>query len=92
MQRHLAFTALVSFSAVAHAQYTGTIGGFVTDLSGAADPAAIVTATLVSQNASRTATTGDDGSYVFNAMAPGVYRVLVEKTVPLRGFGRGLVA
>lgn len=80
MLRCLVITALVLCAVVAHAQSTGTIGGFVTDPSGAAVPDATVTATLVSQNASRTATTGTDGSYVFNAMTPGVYRVSVEKT------------
>src|SRR5688572_4530192 len=64
---------------VVQAQYAGTIGGFVTDPSGAAVAGSTVTATLVSQNAVRTTTTAEDGSYVFNAMPPGVYRVTAEK-------------
>ena len=65
---------------ISQAQYTGTIGGFVVDPSGAAMPGVTVAATLTSQNLVRTAVTGEDGAYVFNAMAPGVYRIAAEKT------------
>jgi hypothetical protein len=59
---------------------TGTISGFVTDPSGAGIPEAKVTATLVQRNVSRTAQTNELGSYVFNAMPPGEYRVEAEKS------------
>ena len=62
----------------AHAQFTGTISGFVTDASGAAVPNTTVAATLVAQNATRTATSNTEGYYVFNGMPPGEYRVTAE--------------
>lgn len=58
---------------------TGTISGIVADPSGAAIPDAKVTATLVLRNVTRTVQTNELGSYLFNAMPPGEYRVEAEK-------------
>lgn len=79
----LVIVSTVSFSLFAQ---TGTIGGFVTDPSGAAIPGAKVTATLVDRNLSRTAETNEFGAYNFNAMPPGSYRVEAEKS----GFQRSV--
>ena len=62
---------------------TGGLGGTVTDPSGAVIPNVTVTATSVSTGQSRTATTGQDGSYKISLLPPGQYRVKFEAT----GFG-----
>ncbi|HWC00464.1 MAG TPA: carboxypeptidase-like regulatory domain-containing protein, partial [Bryobacteraceae bacterium] len=64
----------------AFAQSTGTIGGIVTDPSGAFVPGANITATLLQQNVARTTQSNADGFYTFNAMPPGTYTLTVEKT------------
>jgi len=51
----------------------------VTDPSGAAISDANVTATLVTQNVTRTTQVNAEGYYIFNAMPPGVYRITAEK-------------
>jgi hypothetical protein len=61
------------------AQATGTISGSVTDPSAAAVPDAKVTATLVSQNVSRSTVSDSEGYYIFNALLPGQYRITAEK-------------
>ena len=79
--RFLAVTALLlSLLAVkpAAAQTAGVILGQVKDPSGAAIPNATVTLTSVETGASRTATSGEDGAYRFNAVEPGHYNVKVE--------------
>ncbi len=62
------------------AQVTGTVSGFVTDPSGASVPQAMVTATRVEQNVSRTAESNAEGFYNFRALQPGTYTVTAEKT------------
>src|ERR1035441_1779575 len=54
---------------------TGTILGTVKDSSGAAVPGATVTAKNLDTSFSRTATTGDDGTYRFSALPVGKYEV-----------------
>jgi hypothetical protein len=62
-----------------HAQLpTGTILGQVKDSSGAVVPGATVTIRNVDTSQSRTATTGEDGSYRVPALAVGHYDVRVE--------------
>src|SRR5260370_11357129 len=57
---------------------TGEITGTVTDPSGAALPQATVTAKCAATNASRTATTGDSGSYVLSNLPPCSYSLSVS--------------
>jgi hypothetical protein len=69
--------AIVFFlaAAVVAAQQAGSLRGTVTDSSGAVIPAADVVVTRDGSRQSRT--TESDGSYSFNVLAPGVYRVSV---------------
>jgi outer membrane receptor protein involved in Fe transport len=60
---------------LAFAQTTGTIEGTVTDNSGAALPGVTCTATSPALQGSRTAVTGNNGSYRIVAVPPGNYRV-----------------
>ncbi len=62
------------------AQGTGTVAltGRVTDASGGAVANATVTATNVDKGQAQTATTGTDGSYKFDGLPPGNYRVKFE--------------
>jgi outer membrane receptor protein involved in Fe transport len=57
---------------------TAELRGQVTDAAGAAIPNASVTITDVSKGTSRTATTDDDGSYVFLNLLPSSYELKVE--------------
>ena len=57
----------------------GTIRGTVTDSQGAAVVGAKVTVVSTATGYSRTATTGNDGSYSFPDIAPGSYNLKVEK-------------
>ena len=61
------------------AQSTGTILGTVKDSSGGVVPQAKVTIVNTDTNDTRTATTGDDGSFRFPALVAGHYSVRVEK-------------
>ena len=71
----------VAFStSIVRAQATSTILGVVSDPSGASVPDANVTVTNTDTNATRTATTGGDGSYRVPALLPGHYSVTVAKT------------
>lgn len=57
----------------------GTIFGTVTDVTGAVLPQATVTVTAVDTGATRTVTSGDDGSYVVPLLLPGKYEIKAEK-------------
>ena len=61
------------------AQSMGTILGIVKDSSGGVLPQAKVTIVNTDTNDSRTATTGDDGSFRFPALVTGHYSVKIEK-------------
>jgi len=61
------------------AQVSGTISGFVTDPSGARIAEAMVTATLVRQNVSRTVPSNTEGFYNFPTLLPGIYTLTAEK-------------
>ncbi len=65
-------------SGSAWGQATTSIRGTVTDPSNAAMPNATVTLTNTDTNLQRTATTDQEGSYVFSQVPPGHYSVLVE--------------
>ena len=70
---------LLSYASLLSAQIiTGEITGTVTDPSGAAVPGATVTATCTATNASRTATTGNSGSYVLSNLPPCLYNLSVS--------------
>lgn len=70
----LVFVALVVFSVCAFGQQTnGSIRGQVMDESGAVIPAAKITAT--GPGGSRTAVSGDDGSYSLPGLTPGSWTV-----------------
>src|SRR5260370_39236216 len=70
----LLFTAI----SVSAQVITGEITGTVTDPSGAAVSGATVTTTCTATNASRTATTGDSGSYVLSNLPPCSYKLSVS--------------
>jgi hypothetical protein len=57
----------------------GTVVGTVTDSTGAVVPDALVTITEVNTNAARSVHTDANGYYSFPDLAPGTYRVRVEK-------------
>ena len=65
-------------SLIAQTTEPGALTGKVTDGSGGAVANATVTATSVDTGQSRTATTATDGTYKFDQMPPGSYRVKFE--------------
>ena len=74
----LAFASLLILSGqllMAQSAGTGALTGTVTDPSGAAITSATVTLTSNDTNQSRTAATGSDGTYRFNLLPPGNYKV-----------------
>ena len=78
----LALTILLGFTKPGCAQMagTGSIQGSVTDPSGAAVPAATVTATDVATNAKTVQHTTEAGFYAIAALPPGKYTVNVTAT------------
>jgi hypothetical protein len=71
---------LISLPVGLRAQVTGSISGYVKDQTGAAVPGAQVTATLITQNLSTSATSNTEGFYQITAVQPGLYTVTVEKS------------
>jgi len=57
---------------------TGALTGTVKDPSGAVIPNATVTLTSIDTGQARTATTGADGTYKFNLLPPGNYKLRIE--------------
>ena len=78
------FVLLSCLPAIISAQVaiTGKITGVVTDSSGAAVPNATVTVKSTALMTPRTTSTGADGAYLFDLLAPGTYDV----TVTVSGF------
>ncbi len=72
--------------AAAYVQATGTIGGLVTDESGAVMPGVTVEVTNTDTNQSRSGVTGTDGFYTFPLLQPGPYSVKAT----LQGFRTAL--
>ena len=71
---------MLSFcAATAEAQFRGGIQGVVTDPAGATVSDATVTLTNNETNVTHTTATGTGGVYVFSALAPGSYRLSVER-------------
>ncbi|MGC2163112.1 MAG: carboxypeptidase-like regulatory domain-containing protein [Silvibacterium sp.] len=62
------------------AQATTSLGGRVTDTSGAIVPGASVKLTLTTTGATRTNTTDNSGGYQFSQLAPGRYTLTVNAT------------
>jgi hypothetical protein len=56
----------------------GGLTGAVSDQSGRSVPGAVVTATSVATNQSRSSTTAEDGGFALQGLAPGSYNVHVE--------------
>ena len=71
----LAITVVLMPSLSAQSAGTGALTGTVIDPSGAVVPGVSVTLVSVETNQTRTATTGNDGSYKFSLLPPGNYRV-----------------
>jgi len=65
-------------SLMAQTAGAGALAGKVTDASGSVVANATVTATSVDTGQARTMTTGADGSYTFDLLPPGTYRVKFE--------------
>ncbi len=66
---------------------TATVRGTVTDPQGGVVSGATVTLTSVATNTSRTATTGDNGTYAFELVAAGDYRIEFEA----KGFKKSVI-
>jgi hypothetical protein len=69
--------ACLGHLAVAQSATAGDIAGTVTDPTGAAIPGATVSATNVSTGETRTAITGNSGSYRLSLLSPGLYKVTI---------------
>ena len=77
---------LLVFQLTAFAQTTGSIKGTVTDPNGALLAGASVTSKNNATGIEQTVVTKDDGVFLFTALQPGTYTVIVEN----RGFKRSL--
>ena len=73
--------------AFSQAVNTGTIVGTITDTSGAVIPGAKITLTDVSTNSSRETVSNSTGQYVFQAVPPGTYDLIVVQ----KGFQKARV-
>lgn len=62
-----------------YAQATAQLAGVVTDNTGAVTPGAEVIATSIGTGVERRATTNDQGTYTLPFLAPGDYRITVQK-------------
>ncbi len=80
LQMMLLILCLAVLAVTAHAQYRAGIQGSVTDPHGALVPDATVTLTSNETNVSHTAKTSETGVYTFPGLAPGAYKLSVEKT------------
>ena len=77
--RRFLLVSTLCVPAILAAQTTGSIQGTVTDTTGAVVDGATVTATNLSTNASRSATTSSSGFYTMPNLPPAVYAVKFEK-------------
>jgi hypothetical protein len=69
-----------SFSSLLFGQTSGSISGTVTDPSGAVVAGVSVKATDQATNAAKNTETNSSGAYSITNLAPGVYKVVMEKT------------
>src|SRR5262249_30488608 len=75
----IATLVLLIFSAAALSQsINATVGGTVTDASGALIPGVMVTATNTATGVITTALTNDSGTYSLASLQPGSYKVTAE--------------
>ena len=78
----IVLVALLAAAAPLLAQTTGSVSGTIKDNSGAVVPGVSVTVENVETKATRTAVTGDSGTYQIALLPPGRYRVRAD----LQGF------
>src|SRR5437868_9225531 len=73
--------AVLLFSSTAWSQgtNTGSVAGLVTDQSNAVVPGATVTLTDPSTGTSQTASTNENGRYIFVNVKPGTYNMQISK-------------
>jgi len=76
----LCFFAVTPVALFAQSASTGAVVGTVTDPQGAAVAAAAVTLTDKATSLARTATTNENGHYIFVDVNPGTYNLSVNKT------------
>jgi hypothetical protein len=74
----LATIAALLCSVAVRAQDTTSLSGIVTDPQGKVISGATVTITNTATGRARETKTSDEGAYVFNQLAPGIYSVRVE--------------
>jgi hypothetical protein len=80
--RGIRFVSLFVLSAgafVAFSQSTALLRGTISDPQGALIPSAVVTLSNTGTGSNRTTITGPQGEYQFLQVAPGTYKVVVEK-------------
>ena len=65
-------------SLMAQSDASSVLSGIVTDATGATVPGATVTATFISTQAQRSATTGADGTFLFLQLSTGTYRIAAQ--------------
>ncbi|HQU83581.1 MAG TPA: carboxypeptidase-like regulatory domain-containing protein, partial [Pyrinomonadaceae bacterium] len=70
---------LILLSVSVFAQFRAGVQGTVFDSAGATIPAATVTLTSLDTNQTQQTVTNDSGFYRFSGLAPGNYKVSVEK-------------
>jgi hypothetical protein len=75
----IALSCMLVVAFAAHAQYRAGIQGTVLDPQGAAVGGAKITVTAQETGISQETTTDDSGVYSVNRLAPGLYRISVEK-------------
>jgi len=71
---------VLSLSSILFGQTSGSISGTVTDPSGAVVVGVMVKATDQATNAAKSTETNSSGAYSITNLAPGVYKVVMEKT------------
>ncbi|MCI0625758.1 MAG: carboxypeptidase regulatory-like domain-containing protein [Acidobacteria bacterium] len=81
------FLVLLNCAPIAAQTVTATLVGAVRDASGGAIPQAAVTVRHIATNATRNASTNEQGNYTLTHLRPGVYQVEAEH----RGFKRAIV-
>ncbi len=79
LQCAFCFCVIAVFSGLAWGQTKASLRGTVTDQSGAVVPDAKVTLTNTGTGIARTTTTGSDGSYLFDLVQVGTYKLTVDK-------------
>jgi hypothetical protein len=80
----LLFALAWFFPVALHAQFRGSLRGTVTDPQGAIIPGATVTLANRDTGQNQTATTDNNGIYIFNGLAPANYSLTVDAPVSSR--------